>query len=125
MDIKRDKFVEIIEKHKGIIFKVCNTYCRNTEDQKDLAQDIIIELWKSFDKYDPQYKLTTWMYRIALNVAISNYRRSLTKKKHITTLDLNFDFIHISQEETKRIGVNLNFTNRVIYVRSGGLGKAK
>lgn len=98
MSSKKDSFVEIIEKNKGIIFKVCNTYCKDSEDQKDLAQDIIIELWKSFDKYDSKYKFTTWMYRIALNVAISYYRKSLTKKKQITTTD--FDFVNITQQET-------------------------
>jgi RNA polymerase sigma-70 factor (ECF subfamily) len=98
MDKDKEKFVEIIEKNRGIIFKICNNYCKNPEDQKDLAQDITIELWKNFDKYDAKYKLTTWMYRIALNVAISSYRKQLTKKKYSTTLDLGF--VHITQEET-------------------------
>ena len=97
MDPRKESFIHIIEKNKGIIFKICNMYCKNKEDQKDLSQDIIVELWKSFDKYDPQYKLTTWIYRIALNVAITYYRKSLTKKKHFSTM--GFDFVNITAHE--------------------------
>lgn len=115
MDTKKEEFIATIEKNKGIIFKICNTYCRDNEDKKDLAQDIIIELWRSFDKYKSEYKFSTWMYRIALNVAISYYRKSLTKKKHISSLD--FDFINIAQQETEEneeeIGLLNDFINQL------------
>lgn len=70
-----DEFLTTIDRHKKIIYKVVNSYCRNKEDRSDLEQEIIIQLWNSFDKYNPQYKYSTWMYRIALNVAISFYRK--------------------------------------------------
>lgn len=115
MESKKELFIKVIDQHKGIIFKVCNTYCKDSEDQKDLAQDIILELWKSFDRYDSQYKLTTWMYRIALNIAISYYRKSQTKKKHFSTG--NFDFVDIAQQETKdneaEIGMLQDFINQL------------
>lgn len=69
----------MLNQHKKIVFKVCNSYCKDPESRKDLTQEIVIQLWKSFKKYDSQYKISTWMYRIALNVAISFYRR---EKKH-------------------------------------------
>ena len=68
-------FLAIIEANKGIVYKIANSYCRNEENKKDLIQEIILQLWLSFPKYDEQYKLTTWMYRIALNVSISFYRK--------------------------------------------------
>jgi RNA polymerase sigma factor (sigma-70 family) len=68
-------FLKIIDANKGIIFKVANFYCRDEENRKDLIQEIILQLWLSFPKYDPSFKLSTWMYRIALNVAISFYRK--------------------------------------------------
>jgi len=68
-------FLSIIESYKGIIYKVARSYCKNEENKKDLIQEIIIQLWLSFNKYDDQYKLTTWIYRIALNVSISYYRK--------------------------------------------------
>jgi len=77
MDLKRDAqtFLSVIESNKGIIYKVANSYCRDEENRKDLIQEIIVQLWLSFDRYDETYKLSTWMYRIALNVSISFYRK--------------------------------------------------
>ena len=77
-------FEFIIEKNKGIIYKVANSYCKNADDRKDLVQEIIIELWKSFKRFNNSSKFSTWMYRVALNVAISFYRKDL-KRKMIST----------------------------------------
>ncbi|NNE77596.1 MAG: sigma-70 family RNA polymerase sigma factor [Pricia sp.] len=72
---KKERFIATLEKHKKIIYKIVNSYCPNWEDRKDLEQEIIIQLWKSFDNFDDRYKYSTYMYRISLNVAISFYRR--------------------------------------------------
>ena len=99
--MKRDKesFLVVLEQHKLIVFKVCNSYCRNPEDQKDLVQEVIIQLWNGFAKYNEQFKLSTWVYRIALNTAISFYRKANTRNKHLTALDPAF--IEIAEEETE------------------------
>ena len=68
-------FLKVIDTNKGIIYKVANSYCRDEENRKDLIQEIILQLWLSFPKYDPSFKISTWMYRIALNVSISFYRK--------------------------------------------------
>jgi RNA polymerase sigma-70 factor (ECF subfamily) len=68
------------EAHKGIIYKVANAYCANPENRKDLVQEIILQLWRSFDRYDKRFQHSTWIYRIALNVAISFYRKEFTRK---------------------------------------------
>lgn len=78
---KSDSFLLVIELNKGIIYKVANSYCRNDEDRKDLVQEIIIQLWRSFDNYDDNFKQSTWMYRISLNVAISFYRKEHSRRK--------------------------------------------
>jgi RNA polymerase sigma-70 factor (ECF subfamily) len=78
---KSELFLTVIEANKGILYKVANSYCRNVEDRKDLVQEIIIQLWKSFDNYDTNFRISTWMYRISLNVAISFYRKEKTWKK--------------------------------------------
>lgn len=77
-------FTELIRENKGIIFKICNAYCPNKEDRDDLAQEIIYNLWKSFAGYKAEFKFSTWMYRIALNVAISFYRKEQKKSRRIT-----------------------------------------
>lgn len=75
----RDKFLQVIQSNKGIIYKVANAYCHDAEDRKDLVQEIIIQLWGTFERYDDTYKLSTWMYRIALNVAISFHRKTISR----------------------------------------------
>src|ERR1700759_4836503 len=71
-----EQFVQLIEQNKGIIYKVARSYGKNEEDREDLFQEIVIQLWGAFDRNNDQYKLSTWMYRIALNVAISFYRKA-------------------------------------------------
>lgn len=78
---KSDIFVSVIQSHKGILYKVAGLYCRNEPDRKDLVQEIIVQLWRSFDRYNEQYRHSTWIYRIALNVAISFYRKEHSRKK--------------------------------------------
>lgn len=78
-----ERFLTVLQTHKGIIYKVAHSYCTDAEDRKDLVQDILIQLWNSFDTYSDQYKYSTWIYRIALNVAISVYRKE-TRRKALT-----------------------------------------
>jgi len=65
--------------NKGIIHKVCNVYCNNAEEKKDMMQEITLQLWKAFPSFREEAKFTTWMYRVAFNTAITNIRKS---KRH-------------------------------------------
>jgi len=94
-------FLSVIEQHKGIIYKVANSYCRNTEDRKDLMQEIIFQLWRSFDRYNDQYKVSTWLYRIALNVAISFYRKDSKRTDHPSELTADIIEVREEREETE------------------------
>lgn len=75
-------FQQIIAQHQGILFKVARTYCQNENDRDDLVQEMIIQIWRSLDRYDKSCNLSTWLYRISLNVAISFYRKSSARPKH-------------------------------------------
>src|ERR1700683_37106 len=79
----QDKFQTLVDPHKKILYKVCNSYCRNPDDREDLAQQIVAQLWQSFRSFDGRVAFSTWMYRVALNVAISWYRREKTRTQHI------------------------------------------
>jgi RNA polymerase sigma factor (sigma-70 family) len=78
---RSDAFLGVVDAHKGILYKIARLYCREADDRDDLMQEMIIQLWKSFDRYDPQYKYSTWIYRICLNVAISFYRKESSRKE--------------------------------------------
>ncbi len=83
-----ERFIQILQEKKKIIYKICNSYCRSIEDRKDLAQEIIIQLWKSLHKYNEQYQLSTWVYAIALNVAMSFYRSKKRNKEVFAGLEI-------------------------------------
>jgi len=86
-----DAFVELVQQNSGIIYKICNAYCANRSDREDLAQEIIYQLWKAGKSFDAQYKFTTWMYRVALNTAISFYRTGSRKTNTVALHETGFD----------------------------------
>lgn len=80
------KFITEFQQHQNIIHKVCRIYTNNQEAHNDLFQEITIQLWKAYPKFRGDSKLSTWMYRIGLNTAITLYRKS---KRTIVTQDFN------------------------------------
>jgi len=86
-DEKSKQFQALIEQHKGILFKVARTYCQDKEDRQDLIQEISIQIWQSLDRYNSKYKISTWLYRISLNVAISFYRKNAKRQNRSIPLN--------------------------------------
>lgn len=82
-----EQFLEIIEKNQGIVHKVCAMYVDKQEDRQDLFQEILIQLWKAYPRFRGDSKISTWMYRVALNTAISHFRKE-TRKPAKTSLDM-------------------------------------
>lgn len=70
------EFLQIIQKNQGIIHKVCNIYCDTDDDRSDLFQEIVTQLWRSFPSFRRESKVSTWMYRVALNTAITTFKKS-------------------------------------------------
>lgn len=83
MDAARQRFADLLDAHRGIVFKVANTYCRHPDDRQDLVQEIAAQLWRAWPGYDPERSISTWMYRIALNVAISHVRSAVQRAPHV------------------------------------------
>lgn len=73
-------FTERITQSQGIIHKVCRMYCDDLEHRKDLFQEILIQLWKSYPSFRGDSKFSSWMYRVALNVAIQDLRKVKKQK---------------------------------------------
>ncbi|SFD61285.1 RNA polymerase sigma-70 factor, ECF subfamily [Chitinophaga sp. CF118] len=70
-----DEFLQMIRQHQGIIHKVCRLYRDSPEDRQDLFQEIVYQLWKAFPSFEGRAKLSSWMYRIALNTALASFRK--------------------------------------------------
>jgi RNA polymerase sigma-70 factor, ECF subfamily len=82
-----ERFVQLLEEHKRILYKVASAYCADDEDRRDLVQEIVIQLWRSFPRYDDQFKFSTWMYRIGMNVAISFLRSERRRGRDTVALE--------------------------------------
>lgn len=80
------KFITEFQENQNIIHKVCRIYTSDQESHNDLFQEITIQLWQAYPKFRGDSKLSTWMYRIGLNTAITLYRKS---KRSVKTQDFD------------------------------------
>lgn len=90
------RFVELLEENQKIVHKICRLYTNDSDAHNDLFQEITIQLWKAFPKFRGDSKFSTWMYRVALNTAITLYRKS---KRSIKTQDFETISFKITSEE--------------------------
>ena len=79
MELQKQHFIGVINDHQGIIRSLCKAYYARSEDQKDAYQDIILQLWKSFDTFRGASKLSTWIYRVSLNTLLTKVRNERNK----------------------------------------------
>lgn len=83
----KHQFAAIIRDNQNLIYKVCYSYCQDPENRKDLQQEILIQLWRSLEKFDGRVKISTWIYKVALNTAIFYYRRDSKHSKRKAPID--------------------------------------
>ena len=93
---KKEQFITAIKENEGFIYKIAAVYTNNTDDKNDLVQEIIYQLWKSFDSFNQQSSLHTWMYRVALNVAIFQLKVS---KKSIPTIPIDKQITNYQEKD--------------------------
>ncbi|KAB8155204.1 sigma-70 family RNA polymerase sigma factor [Kordia sp. TARA_039_SRF] len=89
-------FVTELERNQNIVHKVCRIYTSNRDQHNDLFQEITIQLWKAYPKFRGDSKFSTWMYRVALNTAITLYRKS---KRRVKTQDYESVIFKIKSED--------------------------
>ncbi|HLK30502.1 MAG TPA: sigma-70 family RNA polymerase sigma factor [Puia sp.] len=108
-----EEFLQLIQENKRIIFKICNSYCHNKSDREDLAQEIIYQLWKSGNSFNADHKFSTWMYRIALNTAISFYRK---EKRSGSVVSLGEHVVDIKDDDdgADALQSNINLLQKFI-----------
>ena len=94
----QEEFVRQVQTNQGIIQKICRLYCQTQPDREDLFQEIVVQLWKGLPKFQGQSKFTTWMYRVALNTAISDFRK---KKKTLPVSDAEVALLAAESELTE------------------------
>ena len=86
MQLSEHEFLRAIELHKGILYKVSRMYFDKLEDQQDLFQEIILQLWKSLNSFEGKSEFSSWMYRVALNTAIVFFKKEKRKQDNFTII---------------------------------------
>ncbi|WP_407426879.1 RNA polymerase sigma factor [Arcticibacter sp.] len=87
----KDEFIVMINVHRGILYKISNLYCDDEEDRKDLFQEMVLQLWKSYPGYRAESSKSTWMYRIALNTSITRLRKEKKEISRRSLIDADFE----------------------------------
>ena len=109
---KEEDFSLMIKDHEGIIFKITTLYTHNKQDQKDLYQDIVYQLWKSFDSFRMESKISTWMYRVAMNTAITHIKNEKRTGKSVSIEKVVLDEIETDdqalEDRIKKMYVHIN-----------------
>lgn len=96
------EFIKIITDHQGLLLKVCRMYGNQHSDSEGLFQEIVLQLWKSYPRFNRESKITTWMYRVALNTAISSLRRI---KRIPDSQQLSLDHHNLQENKEERIDI--------------------
>lgn len=113
---KEVEFTQIIKDHEGVIFKITTIYTDNQEDQKDLYQEIVYQLWKSYDNFLGNSKISTWMYRVALNTAITRLKKEKRKGDQI-------GIDKVIMKQTEKYDTEFEERLKVLYAHINGLNK--
>ncbi|HSP44797.1 MAG TPA: sigma-70 family RNA polymerase sigma factor [Chthoniobacterales bacterium] len=108
----REAFIRLLDQHIGIIRKVAAAYTGSRADRLDLMQEISLQLWKAYPRYSPERPFSTWMYRIALNVAISFLRS--TTRPHRQTVSLETTDPEIPDQAAPQADERVTELQRVI-----------
>jgi RNA polymerase sigma-70 factor (ECF subfamily) len=93
MELRKQNFIQIINENRGTIRSLCKIYYGSNEDQKDAFQDIILQLWKSFDTFRGESEISTWIYRVSLNTILTKIKK---EKKSVTVEPIDFHHLYIS-----------------------------
>ena len=91
----QEEFVRQVQANEGIIQKICRLYGHTQPDREDLFQEIVVQLWKAVPTFRGQSKFSTWMYRVSLNTAISDFRK---KKRTLPVSETEIDSVEIKSE---------------------------
>lgn len=112
MDSKEEQFTELVREHKGTIYTVCYMFSKDNDEVSDLFQDILVNLWKGFERFEQRSDIRTWFYRVALNTCINADKKKKRHKSVPLTLDINL--YEDNDTDTRQV--------RMLYERINKLG---
>lgn len=106
MQEREKEFSKLIKDNQGLIIKVSRLYTNSPEDEQDLFQEIVLQLWRSYDTFKGNSKISTWMYRVALNTAITLFRKKTKSPQTDELMDFHYkDFPEDDDEKQQQISL--------------------
>jgi len=113
MKIQEEQFARLVREHKNTIYTVCYMFSQDEDEVNDLFQETLINMWKGIDGFREESKISTWIYRVALNTCLLQERK---KKKEVQTVSLSMDINFFEDEDANSLQV------RQLHERIGKLG---
>jgi len=114
--VDKEEFIGLLNDHRKLIYKVCHSYCQEAANRQDLEQEILFQLWRSIKKFDGRVKLSTWIYKVALNTAITFHRNECKQKDKKSGLDVSVIALEENQEgseEEEKIALLYQFIGQL------------
>lgn len=106
MTDREREFSQLVKDNQGLIIKVSRLYTNSPEDEQDLFQEIVLQLWRSYDTFRGQSKISTWMYRVALNTAITLFRKKTKSPQTDELMDYHHrDYVEDDDEKQQQISL--------------------
>ena len=115
-DKKAEAFTVLLEKHKRLIVKIASTYFGDATNRSDLMQEIALQLWKGFSKLKEPIESSTWVYKVALNVAISYFRKEMNRKKTLSNYQAHLQIFGLSEATPLTVGISKENKKDFLYL---------
>jgi len=109
----KNNFIEIISENENIIHKITSFYTDNKQDKEDLYQEVVLNLWKAFANFQNKSKVSTWMYRIALNVAVTQIRKNKKAPQKTSLNEQIKDEIEIENDLLEKLYLKIKKLNEL------------
>ena len=121
MELQKQNFIRIINGNQGIVKSLCKAYYASYEDQKDAFQDILLQLWRSFDTFRGESELSTWIYRVSLNTLLTKVRKERNKiiPESLSMSDLIITPIAMADDDRELLSIviqSLKETDKAIVI---------
>ena len=97
MNYKEEQFTHLVREHKSTIYTVCYMFSHDEDEVNDLFQETLINMWKGIDSFREESKISTWIYRVALNTCLLQERK---KKKEVQKVPLTMNVNFFNDEDT-------------------------
>lgn len=111
MDSKEERFTALVREHKATIYTVCYMFSKDAAEVNDLFQDVLVNLWQGFDRFEQRSDIKTWFYRVALNTCINSDKKRKRRKTVPLTMDINL--YEDTDADTKQVQMLYERINRL------------